>query len=274
MDFVLSISKCADNCKVKYVACTFQGEALTLWNLQVQTLGLETAHQISWNDLKEMLRNKYRPRNELQKIEEELWHHKMVDDGIVQYATRFHELCMLVLHMVTPDFKRIDRFIWGLVPQIQGMVTAVNHTTIQSAVQLAHNLTDQAVRTGSLGKTQKDVDQDPKGKRKWDGNSGRNVKLFVATTENAPYAGNNSKCNKCGMRHKGSCDFLVFFKCKKPSHTSKNFRSGESSTIGAIKGPCYECGAAHHYRRECPKLKNNDLNQARGRAFVLGTRDA
>jgi hypothetical protein len=151
---------------------------------------------------------------------------------------------------------------------------AVNPTTIQGAVQLAQTLTDQAVRTGTLSKNKKSFDQDPKGKRKWDGESGRNVKAFAATTEKSSYAGNNPKCDKCGLHHKGSCDSLVCFKCKKMGHTSKKCRNGESSTPGARKGSCYECGAADHYKRECPKLKKDDENPARGRAFYLGGRDA
>jgi hypothetical protein len=58
-------------------------------------------------------------------------------------------------------------------------------------------LTDRAVRTGTLGKNKKTFDPDSKGKRKWDGDSGRNVKDFVAITEMTPYSGNNPKCDKC-----------------------------------------------------------------------------
>ncbi|XP_076917564.1 uncharacterized protein LOC143577685 [Bidens hawaiensis] len=39
------------------------------------------------------------------------------------------------------------------------------------------------------------------------------------------------------------------------------------------KPACYECGSMDHFRNNCPKLRNNN-NQARGRAFVIGTKDA
>ncbi|GKE18565.1 hypothetical protein Tco_1426142 [Tanacetum coccineum] len=41
---VFSISECAERNKVKFVAATLQGRALTRWNSQVATLGLEVAN--------------------------------------------------------------------------------------------------------------------------------------------------------------------------------------------------------------------------------------
>ncbi|GJZ43374.1 hypothetical protein Tco_0590629 [Tanacetum coccineum] len=58
----------------------------------------------------------------------------------------------LVPHLVTPENKRIERYIYGLAPQIQGMVAATEPVTIQRAVKKAGTLTDEAVRNGSLKK--------------------------------------------------------------------------------------------------------------------------
>ncbi|KAI3821517.1 hypothetical protein L1987_09085 [Smallanthus sonchifolius] len=33
---------------------------------------------------------------------------------------------------------------------------------------------------------------------------------------------------------------------------------------------CFECEDPKHFRKDCPKLKNRNDNQARGRAFVMG----
>ena len=43
--------------------------------------------------------------------------------------------------MITPEFKHIELYIGGLVPQIQGMVTTSNPTTSQQVIRLAHSLT-------------------------------------------------------------------------------------------------------------------------------------
>ena len=48
----------------------------------------------------------------------------MVGSEIEEYITRSRELAHLCPHMVMPAFKRIELYIGGLAPQIQGMVTS------------------------------------------------------------------------------------------------------------------------------------------------------
>ncbi|GKC66868.1 hypothetical protein Tco_1099466 [Tanacetum coccineum] len=43
---VFGISECAEGKKVKFVAATLQGPALTWWNSKIPTMGLETVNQI------------------------------------------------------------------------------------------------------------------------------------------------------------------------------------------------------------------------------------
>ncbi|GJS78029.1 hypothetical protein Tco_0727910 [Tanacetum coccineum] len=57
------------------------------------------------------------------------------------YTDRFHKLARLVPHLVTSENKRIERYVYGLAPQIRGMVAATEPTTIQKAVQIASTLT-------------------------------------------------------------------------------------------------------------------------------------
>nr|GEX05102.1 putative reverse transcriptase domain-containing protein [Tanacetum cinerariifolium] len=64
------------------------------------------------------------------------------------YTDRFHELAMLVTHLVIPGNKNI----YGLAPYIQGMVAATEPMKIQKAVQKAGTLTDEVIRNGSLKK--------------------------------------------------------------------------------------------------------------------------
>ena len=117
MESVLDISCCSDSQRVKYSTCVFQDEALTWWNLQVQTLGREAAYNLSWDELKALLMEKYCPRSELQRIESEFWNLSMVDADVTAYTTRFHELSRLVPHMVNPEYKRVERYIWDFHPR-------------------------------------------------------------------------------------------------------------------------------------------------------------
>ncbi|GKB48459.1 putative reverse transcriptase domain-containing protein, partial [Tanacetum coccineum] len=76
----------------------------------------------------------------------------MVGDGHAAYTDRFHELARLVPHLVTPESKKVERYVYGLVSQIRGMMAATKPKTIQKDMQLAGSLTDEALRSGSIKK--------------------------------------------------------------------------------------------------------------------------
>ncbi|GKE91850.1 reverse transcriptase domain-containing protein, partial [Tanacetum coccineum] len=65
------------------------------------------------------------PSHEMQKLETELWNHVMVGAGHAVYTDRFDELARLVPHLVTPESRKIERYVYGLAPQIRGMVAAI-----------------------------------------------------------------------------------------------------------------------------------------------------
>ncbi|GKF38101.1 hypothetical protein Tco_0118162, partial [Tanacetum coccineum] len=84
MESIHDMSGCRDNQKVKYTAGSFVEE--------------------------------FYPSNEMQKLENELWNHVMVGAGHAAYTDRFHELDRLVPNLVTPEGKRIERYVYGIAP--------------------------------------------------------------------------------------------------------------------------------------------------------------
>ncbi|GJU14583.1 reverse transcriptase domain-containing protein [Tanacetum coccineum] len=110
---------------------------------------------MSWNDFKFMMIEEFCPSYEMQKLETELWNHGMVEAGHAAYTDRFHELARLVPHLVTPESRKIMRYVYGLAPKIRGMVAATEPKTIQKVVQISGALTDEAVRNGSIKKVEK-----------------------------------------------------------------------------------------------------------------------
>ncbi|KAJ0680826.1 putative retrotransposon gag domain-containing protein [Helianthus annuus] len=169
---VIRISKCTPEQTVMYVTCLFLDEALTWWNLQVQTLGDEAAYGMTWEGLRELMREEYCSRAEIQRLETEFWNLTMIGADVAGYTQRFHDLSRVVPYLVTPEFKRIERYIWGLAPEIRSMVTSSHPATIRSAVSLAVSLTEDAVRMETLtrkGSDKKDSVDESKssGKRKW-----------------------------------------------------------------------------------------------------------
>ncbi|GKC51492.1 hypothetical protein Tco_1074237, partial [Tanacetum coccineum] len=78
-----------------------------------------------------------------------------IEAGHPAYTDRFHELARLVPHLVTPESRITKMYMYGLAPQICGMVAATEPKTIQKVVQISGALTDEAVRNGSIKKVEK-----------------------------------------------------------------------------------------------------------------------
>nr|GEU36549.1 reverse transcriptase domain-containing protein [Tanacetum cinerariifolium] len=86
--------------------------------------------------------------NAIKKLKKELWNHVRIGADIDKYTTRFHELAKLVLHTVTPESKRIDRYIRGLAPAIRGTMKTSRFRTFSIAAKEAQQ--DPNVVTNSV----------------------------------------------------------------------------------------------------------------------------
>nr|GFC90233.1 reverse transcriptase domain-containing protein [Tanacetum cinerariifolium] len=123
-EMVFSISDCTERIKVKFVAATLQGKALTWWNSQVATLGLEVANKKSWGDMKKMMMEEFYPDKEIQRMEDELRSLKLRDTNISAYTQRFNELVLLCPEAVPTKKKKVEAYIKRLPENIKGEVTS------------------------------------------------------------------------------------------------------------------------------------------------------
>ncbi|GJU93623.1 retrovirus-related pol polyprotein from transposon TNT 1-94 [Tanacetum coccineum] len=89
MESVFCISNCSLNSQVKLAICTLLDGALTWWNSHVQTIGIDEAYEMPWKDLMKLLIEVYCPRNEIQKLENELWNLCVKGTDVVGYTRRF-----------------------------------------------------------------------------------------------------------------------------------------------------------------------------------------
>ncbi|GJU73187.1 putative reverse transcriptase domain-containing protein [Tanacetum coccineum] len=73
METVFHISHYLEKYQVKYATCTLLNSALTWWNSHKTTIGTEAAFAMSWRELMKLMTEVYYPKNEIQKMESELW---------------------------------------------------------------------------------------------------------------------------------------------------------------------------------------------------------
>nr|GFA42745.1 reverse transcriptase domain-containing protein [Tanacetum cinerariifolium] len=136
---------------------------------------------------------------------------------------------------------------------------------------------DQVARHGA--KLVKDV----KNKRKWENGYDRKSSQQQSKqqkAEKACDAGPNNKrgyarkfpsCNKCKLRHAGTCP-VECKNCQKVGHHEKDYPV-RASAIGCnskLAITCYGCGEQGHYKNRCPWVKNQkhcNQKEKNGKAY-------
>nr|GEZ97333.1 hypothetical protein [Tanacetum cinerariifolium] len=73
METVFRISNYLAENQIKFATCTLLAGALTWWNSHVRIVGNDAAYVMTWIELKKKITDKYCLRNEMKKIETELW---------------------------------------------------------------------------------------------------------------------------------------------------------------------------------------------------------
>ncbi|GKE56074.1 hypothetical protein Tco_1495259 [Tanacetum coccineum] len=201
----------------------------------------------------------------------------MIGNEVDKYMAHFNKLARMVPHMVSTKEKRVDRYIWGLVPEVRRIVTSSNPITLQAAVGMDYRLTNDVVRSSGAskgndsGRKRYEDQQRNRGRNQQDKRQRVTKNYGVAIQEPRPYAGPHPKCACCNLHHSGNCP--KYDKCKQTGHLARNCH----------RVACYECGSFDHLRNVCPRLnrapnnsnKNNNNNArnqrapARGRVHVI-----
>ncbi|XP_071688661.1 uncharacterized protein [Rutidosis leptorrhynchoides] len=273
MESVFRLSNCGEADKVKYATGNLSGGALTWWTAYAGTVGWTAALAIPWETLKTMLASKYCPRNQVQKFEVEFWELRMKNLEFEEYNNRFLELAALCPSIVTPESKKIEKYIIDLPPQIQGNVIAAGKESIEATMLMTQNLVMAARRNAKEKQTEvKTTDN----KRKFEptqGASQNSNKKIGDITKNG-YGGTKPQCKRCNKHHHGLCTAKCG-RCKRIGHSTENCRVTLPATNTTPTVPtCFGCGEKGHYRNNCPKNKTATTDTAKGRAFVMTVEEA
>ncbi|GKD02504.1 putative reverse transcriptase domain-containing protein [Tanacetum coccineum] len=229
IEIVFRISNYSVENQNKLSTCTLLGNALTWWNSHVRTVGNDVAYAMTWTELKKKMTDKYCPRTEIKKLEVELWDLKVKGTDVIGYNQRFQELALLCVRMFPKESDKIERYFGGLPDMIHRSVVVSKPKTLQEAAEIATELIDNRIRTfaerqiENKRKQDNNQQQQPQNKRQ---NTDR--AYATGTGKKKLYGGSKPLCPKCNYHH-----------------------HGQNPT-------CYECGAQGHFKRECPKLKNNN----------------
>ncbi|GJR63096.1 putative reverse transcriptase domain-containing protein [Tanacetum coccineum] len=276
METVFRISNCSVDNQIKFSTCTLLAGALTWWNSHVRIVGQDVAYAMTWTDLRKKMTDKYCPRNEMKKLEVELWNLKVKGTDVTGYNQRFQELALLCVRMFPEESDKVERYVGGLPDMIQGSVVASKPKTMQEATEMASELMDKKINTIA--------ERQAENKRKFDDTSKNNQnhpqhnkrqntgRAYTAGSgDKKQYGGSKPLCPKCNYNHNGPCAPKCY-KCNKFGHLARDCRSSASVNPGSNQrgngtgqGPtCFECGVRGHFKKDCLKLKNNNNNNNRG----------
>nr|GFA87550.1 hypothetical protein [Tanacetum cinerariifolium] len=283
MESVFHISNCAVENQVKFATYTLYSVALTWWNTHVQTIGHEAAYGMTWKTLMKMMTKKYCPRNEIRKLEMELWDLKTIGHeaaygmtwktlmkmmtkkycprneirklemelwdlkvkgtDLASYTQRYQELALLCGRMFSEESDKIEKYIRGLPDIIHGSVVASKPKTMQEGIEIATELMDKKIRTFP--------ERETASKRKFK-NTSRN-------TQNQQQQQSNKRQNTGRV-------YTVAFGEKKQYGGSKPLCAKcNYHHDGPCALKCRNCNRIGHFTHDCRNTANtNNANNQRG----------
>ncbi|XP_076959498.1 uncharacterized protein LOC143635592 [Bidens hawaiensis] len=300
-EFVINISECPPDRIVKYATTMFLDHALMWWNTVVQLRGQDAINRMSWTELKTLVLKQFCPRDEILKLEHELWNLEMRGADHLSYTNCFNELTRLVPWSIIPESKSIKRYIWGLTPAVRSIVNSAVHPTLESTVSQASVVTFDLTRNGvlrvaiessSLKRTSYTSRTQVKSQNKRICPTTQDYAMTSFDMKHDTYKGSFPKCGNIGhcapsgrtIMNTSNRQFQTTQPRRSQTPSPQPIRQQSNQQTPSTMNPhtCYKCGSRKHFRRHCPKLNPDvvkGLNQgqtstshpARGRTFVNGS---
>nr|GEY10438.1 putative reverse transcriptase domain-containing protein [Tanacetum cinerariifolium] len=199
----------------------------------------------------------------IKKLEMKLWDLKVKCTDLASYTQRYQELALLCGRMFSEQSDKIEKYIRGLLDMIHGSVVASKPKTMQEAIEIATELMDKKIRTFAERETAskrkfENTSRNTQNQRQQSNKRQNTGRVYTAASgEKKQYGGSKPLCAKYNYHHDGPC-------------------APKGTGLGQ-KTACYECGVQGHFKRECPKLKNNNnhgnqggRNNAPARVYAVG----
>ncbi|GKC40378.1 putative reverse transcriptase domain-containing protein [Tanacetum coccineum] len=199
-------------------------------------------------------------------METELWNLTVKKNDLATYTYRFQELTLLCTRMVPEEEDRIESL---MDQKLKGY-----------AIRNAEN-------KRKFKNNQRDSHaQQPPFKRQNVGGSNMARAYTAGGNEGRVYVGPRPFCNKCKLHHVGPCN-VKCRSCGKIGHLTRDCKPAvpvvanqRASVVNQRIATCFECGRQGHFKKDFPKLKNQNhgnkpvIPEARGKAYTIGGGDA
>ncbi|GJT18728.1 putative reverse transcriptase domain-containing protein [Tanacetum coccineum] len=196
----------------------------------------DVAYAMTWANLRKKMTDKYCPRNEMKKLEAELWNLKVKGTDVMGYNQRFQELALLCVRMFPKESDKIEWYVGGLPDMIHGNIVASKPKTMQEAVEMGTEIMDKKVITIA--------ERQAENKRK-----------FENTSRNNQNQQPQNKRQNTGRAYTVGTVGHFAHDCR--SAGNANNANNQRGTGSGQKPTCFECRVHGHFKRECPKPKNN-----------------
>ncbi|GJY03722.1 putative reverse transcriptase domain-containing protein [Tanacetum coccineum] len=164
-------------------------------------------------------------------------------------STTLHLMCV---RMFPEEVDKIEKYIGGLPDMILGSVKASKPKTMQEAIEFSTDLMDDktnayAERQAERKRKYKDLSKNNQNQQQQNKRQNTGQAYTAGNSDRKPYAGPKPLCSKCNYNHEA--------------------------------GP-YPPRAQGHFKRNCPKLRNNNHgnqggnDRALAKVYVIGNAGA
>nr|GEV28677.1 hypothetical protein [Tanacetum cinerariifolium] len=175
-------------------------------------------------------------------------------DDIKAYNNRFHELALMCPDLVPNEKKKVKMYIQGFPERIKGNINSSKPTICTRKSIWLVNWSSKQFRVRLQGRV-KAIKGSPA--------EGRGY------TKNLPW------CNRCKAHHQPWLCPPRCSKCHKLGHEEEDCRT----RIPVARGnslqnvTCFGCREKGHYRDKCPRGRNSQNEGARGRPYLMRTKE-
>nr|GEY54805.1 hypothetical protein [Tanacetum cinerariifolium] len=273
----------------KRAVCLIRWIEKTEMVFTVATLGIEVVTRKTWAEMKVMMTEEFFPPKEIQKMELILCP-RMVPMKRKKVEAYIHRLSKNIKGEVTSsEPKTLNKAVRMAYTLMEQKVKAIAEREAGNKKRKRENFQGGSSRGGGNRNSNLNNNNYPNN-RNYNNNRNNNQNQYRNTNrnyqnnqrqgnvraminvenQNTNEAGQNVKCNRCGMQHYGNCP-IKCNKCGKIRHKARDCWSKVVATSANAQPivTCYECGEKGHIKTNCHARNNPGRSGALNHLFQI-----